>query len=127
MTPWRRARGPDNRPPSTVKRRNERYLLSSRLTATVRSQPHETKIQTHTLDISESGIGTLAGEGWGIGTRVNLEVSLPESAYLEIQGIVRHRTGRRCGMEFFEVSAEQQQVLSKVCEFLARRPRTSPP
>lgn len=124
MTPWRRARGPENLPPSTVKRRNERYLLSSRLTATVRTEQHENKIQTHALDISESGIGTLAGEGWGIGTQVDLEVVLPENAHLEIQGIVRHRTGRRCGMEFLEVSAEQQEILSKLCASLARRAGT---
>ena len=123
MTPWRRARGPDNLPPSTVKRRNERYLLSTRLTATVRDDQKERKVQTHALDISETGIGALSGEGWGVGIHVDLEVSLPiESARLEIQGIVRHRTGPRCGLEFIEVSPEQQQILHDVCAVLAARP-----
>jgi c-di-GMP-binding flagellar brake protein YcgR len=123
MTPWRRSRGPDNLPPSSVKRRNERYLLSTRLTATIRDEQGENKIQTHALDISESGIGTIAGEGWGVGSHVNLELMLPEeNSSLEIQGIVRHRTGVRCGLEFFEVSAEHQQVLRNVCKFLAARP-----
>ena len=123
MTPWRRTRGPDNLPPSTVKRRNERYLLSTRLTATIRDEEGENKIQTHALDISLSGIGTIAGEGWDVGAHVNMEVSLPvEKACLEIQGIVRHRTGVRCGLEFFEVSAEQQQILHNICRFLAARP-----
>ena len=126
MTPWRRARGPNNLPPSTVKRRNERYLLSARLTATVPGERGETKTKTHALDISESGIGTLAGEGWEIGTHLNLELSLPvENAFLEIEGVVRHRTGWRCGLEFFEVSAEQQQVVHNVCKFLASRPGIS--
>ncbi len=125
MTPWRRAHGPDNLPPSTVKRRNARYLLSTPLTATVRGESQKSRIQTHALDISESGIGTLAGEGWGIGTRLDLEVPLPENIHLEIQGLVRHRTGQRCGMEFSEVSAEQQQILSKVCDLLAGRTRAS--
>ena len=119
MTPWRRSRGSDNLPPSSAKRRSERYLLSTRLTATVRNEPRQTKIHTHALDISESGIGTLAGEGWGIGTQVDLEVVLPEKTCLEIYGIVRHRTGRRCGMEFLEVSAEQRQILRDVCKLLA--------
>lgn len=123
MTPWRRRRGSDNLPPSTVKRRNERYLLSTRLTATVRSNMGETKISTHALDISESGIGTLAGEGWGIGAHVSLELPLPvENTFLELQGVVRHRTGVRCGLEFLDVSPEQQQMLRQVCQFLAGHP-----
>jgi len=120
MTPWRRRRGPANLPPSTVKRRNERYLLSTRLTATVRGETGATTVKTHALDISESGIGTLAGEGWGVGSHVNLEVPLPvENTFLEIQGVVRHRTGVRCGLEFLEVSPQQQQMLRQVCQFLA--------
>ena len=121
MTPWMRRRGPDDLPPSTVKRRNERYLLSTRLTATVRGDTGETKIKTHALDISESGIGTLAGEGWGVGSHVSLELPLPD-AFLEIQGVVRHRTGVRCGLEFLELSPEQQRVLRQVCNFLAAHP-----
>lgn len=123
MTPWRRRRGPDNLPSSTVKRRNERYLLSTRLTATIRGETGETKVKTHALDISESGIGTLAGEGWGVGSHVSLEVPLPvENTFLEIQGVVRHRTGVRCGLEFLEVSPQQQQILRQVCQFLAGHP-----
>lgn len=128
MTPWRRARGPNNLSPSTIKRRNERYLLNARLTATVRSEPGETKIQTHAVDISESGIGTLAGEGrgWTVGTHLHLKVSLPvENAFLEIEGVVRHQTGWKCGVEFFQVSAEQQQLVHNVCKFLASRPGIS--
>ncbi len=123
MTPWRRRRGPDNLAASPIKRRNERYLLSTRLTATIRSETGETKIKTHALDISESGIGTLAGEGWGVGSQVELELPLPvENTFLEIQGVVRHRTGVRCGLEFLEVSPEQQQILRQVCQFLAGHP-----
>jgi c-di-GMP-binding flagellar brake protein YcgR len=115
-----RRRGADNLPPSTIKRRNERYLLSTLLTATIHGEEGETKIKTHALDISESGIGTLAGEGWGVGSHVSLEVPLPlENTFLEIRGVVRHRTGVRCGLEFLEVSPEQQQVLRQTCQFLA--------
>ena len=123
MTPWRRARGPENLPPSTVKRRNERYLLSTRLTATIRDGQHESKVQTHVLDISESGIGALCLQGWGAGVHVDLDVVLPQdSAHLEIQAIVRHQTGVRCGLEFVDLSAKQQETLRDFCRFLASRP-----
>jgi len=123
MTPWRRSPGPDNLPPSTVKRRKERYLLSTRLTATIREGQGETKIQTHALDISESGIGTISLEGWDAGVHVDLDVKLPiENAHLEIQAIVRHRSGVRCGLEFVDVSPMQQQTLRDVCKFLSARP-----
>jgi c-di-GMP-binding flagellar brake protein YcgR len=101
-------------------------LLNARLTATVRGERDETTIQTHALDISESGIGTLAAEGWAIGTHLNLKLSLPvENAFLGIEGVVRHQTEWKCGLEFFEVSTEQQQVVHNVCKFLASRPGIS--
>ena len=123
MTPWRRTRGTGNLPPSTIERRSERYLLNSRLTAMIHGGQQEARIQTHALDISEGGIGTLSLEGWGAGVHVDLNVSLPpESDRLEIQAIVRHQTGVRCGLEFVDVSPGQQQTLRDVCKFLAGRP-----
>lgn len=106
-----------------IERRNERYLLNSRLTATFRDDQNESRIQTHALDISETGIGALSRESWTIGVHVNLEVLLPlESGRLEIEAIVRHRTGMKCGLEFVDVSPEQQRVLRDVCKLLATRP-----
>jgi c-di-GMP-binding flagellar brake protein YcgR len=120
MSPWRRSPGPDNLPPSTVKRRHERYLLSTPLTARVREGQDETKIQTHALDISETGIGTLSFERWGAGVRVDLDVMLPQgSARLEVQAIVRHQTGMRCGLEFVDMSPKQQETVGNTCKFLA--------
>jgi c-di-GMP-binding flagellar brake protein YcgR len=122
MTPWRRARGPDNLPPSTIKRRNERYLLNTRLMATIREDQGETRIQTNALDISESGIGALSPLGWNVGDHVDLEVLIPrDSVRLEIRAVVRHRTGTRCGLEFIDLSPEQQEVLQDACKFLATR------
>lgn len=119
MTPWRRKRRGDL-PPSILVRRNERYLLNSRLNATIHEEQGETRIQTHALDISESGIGALSPEGWHVGVHVDLEVLLPlPSARLEIKAIVRHWTGMRCGLEFEEVSPQQQKVLRDVCKTLA--------
>ena len=123
MTPWRRSHGPDNLQPSMLQRRNERYLLNSRLNATIREDQGETRVQTRALDISESGIGALSRRGWDIGVHVDLEVLLPiPSVHLEIKAVVRHWTGLRCGLEFEDVSPEQQKVLRDVCKSLAALP-----
>ena len=128
MSPWRRAGGPDNLPAATARRRNERYLLSTRLTACIHAAQSETKIQTLALDISESGIGAISTEDWIVGSHAHLEVLLPlGSGPLEIHAVVRHRTGLRCGLEFVEVSPEQQRALQDACRLLAvppARPRT---
>lgn len=44
------------KPPSMVKRPNERYLLCTRLTATVRDKQGETRTQTHVLEQAEGAI-----------------------------------------------------------------------
>ena len=119
MTPWRRSRH-GTQSPSTLSRRNQRYLLNSRLNATIHEDQGEIRVKTHALDISESGLGALSREGWGIGAHVDLEVMLPlPSVSLEIKAIVRHWTGMRCGLEFEGVSAEQQKILRDVCKSLA--------
>ncbi len=119
MTPWRRRRYRDL-PPSMLARRNERHLLNSRLNATIHEEQGETRIQTHALDISESGIGALSTEGWDVGAHVDLEILLPSpGARLEIKAIVRHWTGMRCGLEFENVSPDQQKALRDVCKSLA--------
>jgi c-di-GMP-binding flagellar brake protein YcgR len=123
MSPWRRAPGPDNLPPSTAKRRNQRYLMSAPLTATPCEAQHESKVRTHTLDISESGIGAVSLQGWRTGVHINLDMTLPQvSAHLEVQAIVRHQTGVRCGLEFVNMSPEQKVALRALCHFLASRP-----
>lgn len=94
-----------------MKRRNERYLISIRLTAWVRDEQNETKIQTHALDISETGIGAICAQGWSVGTHADLEVLLPVgSSPLEIHAVVRHQAGLRCGLEFVELSPEQRRA-----------------
>jgi c-di-GMP-binding flagellar brake protein YcgR len=122
MSPWRRIPGPDNIPPSTLSRRTERVLLSTQLTATIRAGEREKRIRTRALDISETGIGAVCVEGWSAGAPVDLDLTLPQqSAHLEIQAIVRHQTGVRCGLEFVDVSPRQRQTLLDVCRFLSGR------
>ena len=76
MNHWRRAPRPGENPASAAERRHARYLLNTRLTVTpTKESPNA--IQSRALDMSESGVGGLSDESWNVGTRVQLEVSLP--------------------------------------------------
>jgi hypothetical protein len=122
MSPWRRARGPGETPPSNAKRRHPRYLLSTRLTAMLESEDEPTRVQSRALDISESGVGGLFHESWAVGIRVRLEVSLPvDEALLNVGAIVRHHTGVRYGFEFADMSLEQRRTLRETCEAISMR------
>jgi PilZ domain-containing protein len=124
MTPWRRIRGPGETPPSTMKRRDERYLVNSVLTATREAADRKLEVHGRALDISENGVGGLFSESWTVGSRVNLEISLPVGrSPLKLDAIVRHRTGVkfRYGFEFVDMSLEQRRILQDACNFLASR------
>lgn len=124
MTPWRRCRDLDTgAPPSAIKRRDERYLVNTRLKATPGDGDQKTGVQGRALDISENGIGGIFHESWIVGSRVNLEIYLPlRHSPLKLDAIVRH-TGLkfRYGFEFKDVSPEQRRILQDACKFLATR------
>jgi hypothetical protein len=124
MTPWRRIRGPGETPPSSMKRRDERYLVNSVLTATPEAADRKLQVHGRALDISENGVGGLFSESWTVGSRVNLEVSLPVGrSPLKLDAIVRHRTGVkfRYGFELVDMSLEQRRILQDACNFLGSR------
>lgn len=124
MTPWRRALGPGDGPPSTVQRKYERYLVNTLLTAMPEGGDQEIEVQGRALDISESGVGGIFPEIWMVGSRFNLEVRLPEGhAPLKVNAIVRHRTGAnfRYGFEFADVSPDQRRVVQNACKVLAKQ------
>jgi len=57
-----------------------------------------------------------------VGSRVNLEISLPVGGFsLKLDAIVRHRTGVkfRYAFEFVDMSLEQRKILQDACNFLA--------
>jgi hypothetical protein len=123
MTPWRRARGPGETPASTIKRRDERYLVNTRLTATL-NVGQKIEVQGRALDISQHGVGGLFDETWTVGSRIELGICLPVGhSPLKVDAVVRHRTGVkfRYGFEFVEMSAEQRASLQQACKFLAGR------
>jgi hypothetical protein len=126
MSSWRRARGPGDIPPSTIKRRHRRYLLSTRLKAIHETEDQQIGIQSRALDISESGASGLFHESWNVGSRVKLEVSLPvDETLLEVGAIVRHHTGLRYGFEFIDTSLEQRAIIRSACEVLSTRKAVS--
>lgn len=122
MAPWRRARGPDDTAASAVKRRHERYLLNTRITAIPGTGDPRARVGSRALDLSEGGVGALFRETWQVGVRLDLEVSLPASrTALRVGAIVRHRTGFRYGFEFADLSDEQNRILRDACKFLGSR------
>lgn len=124
MTPWRRARGPSDSPPSTVKRKYERYLVNTLLTAMPEGGDQEIEVQGRALDVCENGVGGIFSETWMVGSRFNLEVRLPEGhPSLKLDAVVRHRTGAkfRYGFEFTDVSPEQRGILHDACKALAQQ------
>jgi hypothetical protein len=76
---------------------------------------------SRTLDISESGVGGVFQETWGLGARIKLEISLPvDRTPLNVLAIVRHHTGARYGFEFLDISPEQHQILRDACKVLSK-------
>jgi hypothetical protein len=129
MGPWRRSRGSGDTPRSTAKRRHERYFVNTRLLAVMEDEDRTSGVHGRALDVSESGVGGIFDEAWALGSRINLEISLPAiHSPLKLKAIVRHCTGTkfRYGFEFIDVSAEQQRILGVACKFLATR-KSIPP
>jgi PilZ domain len=124
MTPWRRARGPGDNPASTIKRKYERYLVNTLLTAMPEVGDREIEVQGRALDVSENGVGGIFPEIWMVGSQFNLEIRLPDGhPPLNLNAIVRHRTGAkfRYGFEFTDVSPEQRKILQDACKALAQQ------
>jgi len=119
MSPWRRARGPGETLPSTIKRRHARYLLNTGLAVISGTGDQQINIRSRAVDISESGVGGVFHENWKVGIRVELEMSLPVGpALLNVAAIVRHHTGTRYGFEFIDISPEQRGILRDACKLL---------
>ena len=71
-------------------------------------------------ELGEDGVGgTLTGE-LEVGEVVSMELTLPLAPYpIKLRALVRYRAGLRHGFEFLALSAEQHEVLRRVCEMLA--------
>lgn len=100
------------------RRQHERYEIDTELTA--RLLPHQNEVMHgYSLDISAVGIAGVFVTGWEVGTRVILEFCVPVSKErLQLQAIVRNRSGYRYGFEFDNLSGSQRAIIQKTCRVL---------
>jgi c-di-GMP-binding flagellar brake protein YcgR len=101
------------------RRRHERYEIDTEITARLSVDGPET-MRGYSLDISINGIAGVFATGWELGTRVWLEFSLPQcTGQMQVQGVVRNRSGYRYGFEFVNLSGKQRLLIQRTCRVLA--------
>ncbi len=107
-------------PPSQSPRRFPRHAVDIRLSVQVFRSGETTSLWGRSSELGEDGVGgTLTGE-LEPGEVVSMELSLPLAAYpMKVRALVRYRMGLRHGFEFLTLSAQQRDVLHRVCEMLA--------
>jgi hypothetical protein len=106
---------PQHRP-----RRYPRYQIDIRLTAQVFRSGTNLSLWGRSSELGEDGIGGTLTEELEPGEVVSLELSLPLSSYpLKMRALVRYREGLRHGFEFLALTAEQREIIRRVCEMLA--------
>ena len=101
------------------RRRYERYDIDTEITARLSLDGPEI-MRGYSLDISINGIAGVFATGWELGTRVWLEFSLPKcTGQMQVQGMVRNRSGYRYGFEFVNLSGKERLLIQRTCRVLA--------
>ncbi len=110
----------NSKPARESARRFPRYAVDMRIAVQIFRSGETTSLWGRSNELGEDGVGgTLTGE-LEAGEVVSMELSLPLAAYpLKLRALVRYRIGLRHGFEFLAISAEQRDVLRRVCEMLA--------
>src|SRR5690242_19928966 len=98
-------------------RRFARHTVDVRLSVHVFRSGQTTSLWGRSTELGEDGVGgTMTGE-LEPGEVVSMELTLPLAAYpMKVRALVRYRTGLRHGFEFLTLSAEQRDMLHRVCE-----------
>ncbi|HVO59533.1 MAG TPA: PilZ domain-containing protein [Terriglobales bacterium] len=97
----------------------ERYDLDTELTARL-SFDGPAIMRGYSLDISINGIAGVFVTGWEVGTHVWLEFSLPTwTGRIQMQAVVRNRSGYRYGFEFVNLSGRDRLLIQKTCRVLS--------
>lgn len=100
------------KPNDRRRRRHPRYRGDFRVTVSYLLGNQYQKLEGHTRDLSEAGIGILLGAELNIGEVGGLTFSLPGSALpWELRAVVRYRCGYHYGFEFLSLKSEQQESL----------------
>lgn len=102
-------------------RRYPRYHSEFPVIVTLLAGGERQRLDAHSRDLSEAGIGVLLAAELNPGEVVTLGFSIPGSPHSwTIQAVLRHRRGYHYGFEFFALSDEQSQFLAQYLAGLSR-------
>lgn len=94
------------------RRRHPRYRSDFQVNVSVLLGNHYQRLDGHSRDLSEAGIGILVAAELNGGEVVGLSFLLPGSAVpWELRAVVRYRRGYQYGFEFLSLTVEQQESL----------------
>jgi len=91
------------------------YAISLQYSMTIHSSDGSS-VPAITLEISESGLSALVGAQLALGNKVTLE---PVGGGMAT-AVVQRNLGKVYGFRFFEITAEQVQLIRKQCTRLPR-------
>ncbi len=100
-------------------RRNPRYSVDVRLRLIVSQGGKKVVIHGRGNDISESGMALFIAHDLEVGTRAEVDFTLPYSRQpLRVGVSVRNRIGYRYGVEFMTLNVPQREEILRLCKAL---------
>jgi PilZ domain len=102
-------------------RRFPRYLIDTRIQASVFREGGAEIFWGRSREIGEDGIGaTLSGQ-LNPGEIVTMGICVPGSAHIvQVRAAVRYSQGFYCGFEFLVLTEEQRDIVRRLCERLGK-------
>lgn len=95
------------------RRRYPRYHSEFPVIVTLLAGEERQRLEAHSRDLSEAGIGVLLAAELNLGEVVSLGFSIHGTPHSwNIQAVLRHRRGYHYGFEFFSLSEEQRRALT---------------
>jgi hypothetical protein len=103
---------PAKTPTDRRRRRHPRYQSDFRVAVTHLLGNAYQKLEGHSRDLSEAGIGVLLAAELNVGEVASLNFSLSGSATAwEVRAVVRYRRGYHYGFEFLSLTNDQRESL----------------
>jgi hypothetical protein len=101
-------------------RRTPRFRVNFPITLFASVKQRRCVLQGCTHDISEDGVAIYIPVELQSGSNVRIEFVAPETQQpLGIDGVVRASSGFRCGIEFRDLTPDDQAILQRQCDALA--------
>jgi c-di-GMP-binding flagellar brake protein YcgR len=104
---------PPDRHKDRRRRRYARFRAEFRVTVTFLDVSRYHKIEGHSKDLSQGGMGLLLAAELKAGEVVGLNFAVPAAESWEMRAVVRHRRGYHYGFEFLSPSGKQVDALKK--------------